>query len=199
MARFAALLLCAVVLVAPASAGTSRYGGTLVVGVSQEPGSLDPTTATTSTAIEILRSMCQPLYDFELNHGTYDYEPVLAASLPKLSDHGLSYTVQLRQGVSFNDGTPLNAAAVVATVNRFMSFPGSLRSSDLADVASVASAGPYTVVYHMKQRDSTFIASASYVLSPTALAPRARTSPRTRCASARSCSTTASWATTSRS
>src|SRR5262249_12323510 len=158
------------VLVAPASARTSGYGGVLVVGVSQEPGSLDPTTETSMTAVEILRAMCLPLYDFELNHGTYVYEPILAASLPKPSDHGLTYTVQLRQGVSFNDGTPLNADAVVATVNRFKSFPGSLRSSDLADVASVSANGPFTVEYHMKQRDSTFIASASWVLSPTALA-----------------------------
>jgi peptide/nickel transport system substrate-binding protein len=170
MARLAALLVCAVVLVAPASARTSRYGGTLVIGVSQEPGSLDPTVATTSTAIEILQSMCLPLYDFALNHGTYQYESVLAASLPELSNHGLSYTVALRQGIVFNDGTPLNADAVVATANRFMTFPGSRRSSDLANVASVTSDGPYTVVYHMRQRDSTLIASASYVVSPTALA-----------------------------
>jgi peptide/nickel transport system substrate-binding protein len=170
MARIAALLVCAVVVVAPASARMSRYGGTLVVGVSQEPASLDPTVATTMTAVEILQSMCLPLYDFALNHGSYQYEPVLATSLPKLSNHGLSYTVQLRQGIVFNDGTPLNADAVVATANRFMTFPGSRRSSDLANVASVTSAGPYTVVYHMKQRDATLIASASYVLSPTALA-----------------------------
>jgi peptide/nickel transport system substrate-binding protein len=168
--RLAALLLYALLLVAPAFAATSRYGGALVIGVSQEPGSLDPTVASTMTAIEILQSMCLPLYSFVLNHGTYTYEPVLASSLPKPSDHGLSYTVHLRQGVSFNDGTPLNADAVVATVNRFMTYPGSLKSSDLANVASVTAAGPYTVVYHMKQRDSTFIASASYVLSPTALA-----------------------------
>jgi peptide/nickel transport system substrate-binding protein len=170
MARLAAVLVCVAVIVAPASARNSRYGGTLVVGVSQEPGSLDPTTATTQTAVEILQSMCLPLYQYALNHGAYEYDPVLAASPPTLSKDKLTYTVQLRQGVSFNDGTPLTADAVVATDNRFMTFPSSRRSSDLSNVGSVTPAGPYSVVFHMKQRDSTFIASASYVLSPAALA-----------------------------
>ena len=43
------------------------------------------------------------------------YEPVLAASPPTPSKDGLSYTILLRKGVLFNDGTPLNADAVVAT------------------------------------------------------------------------------------
>jgi peptide/nickel transport system substrate-binding protein len=153
-----------------AAAENVGYGGTLVVGVTQDPGSLDPTMTSTSTSGEIFQAMCLPLYRFTKNHGTFEYVPVLAASLPTPSKDGLSYTVRLRQGIEFNDGTPLNAGAVVATVNRFLTFPGSTASGSLADVSSVTASGQYTVVYHMKQRDSTFIAAASYVLSPTAIA-----------------------------
>src|SRR5262249_10557356 len=60
-----------------ASAREQRYGGTLAVGVSQEPGSLDPTTVNGNTANEILRAMCLTLYSFVDNHGTDEYAPVL--------------------------------------------------------------------------------------------------------------------------
>ena len=58
-------------------------------------------------------------------------------------------------------------------VQRFMTDPGSLRTGNYASVASVTRAGAYTVVYHLKQRDSTFLGNTS-VLSPTALASRGR-------------------------
>jgi peptide/nickel transport system substrate-binding protein len=160
----------ALVVLAPASAGSGGYGGTLVVGVTQDPGSLDPTMTSTSTSGEIFQAMCLPLYRFTKNRGRFAYVPVLAAALPAPSKDKLSYTVRLRQGIEFNDGTPVNAGAVVATVNRYLTFPGSTAKTALADVSSVTPSGPYTVVYHLKQRDSTFIASASYVLSPTAIA-----------------------------
>jgi peptide/nickel transport system substrate-binding protein len=164
-----AAALAAFVGTCAASAHDVRYGGTLVVGVTQDPGSLDPTATSTSTSGEIIQAMCLPLYRFEKNHGTSAYVPVLAAAIPKVSKDKLSYTVRLRQGIEFNDGTPLNADAVVATVNRFLTYPGSTARTNLADVDRVTRAGPYAVVYHLKQRDSTFIAGASYVLSPTAI------------------------------
>src|SRR5262249_25619015 len=95
--------------------------------------------------------------------------PVLAAALPVLSKDKLSYTIQLQQGVLFNDGTPFNAQAVVASYQRYTTTPGSVRASDFASVASVTATGPYTVVYHLKARDSTFTGNM-YILSPTQLA-----------------------------
>ena len=82
--------------------------------------------------------------------------PVLAAALPVLSKDKLSYTVQLRQGVQFNDGTPFNAQAVVASYQRYITYPGSTRASDFASVDTITASGPYTVVFHLKARDSTF-------------------------------------------
>jgi len=96
--------------------------------------------------------MCQRLYD---RNAKFELVPVLAASLPQLSKDKLSYTIQLRKGVLFNDGTPFDAQAVVATVKQYMN-PESVKASDYASVASVAVTGPYTVVFRMKGRDSTF-------------------------------------------
>ena len=69
----------------------------------------------------------------------------------------------------FNDGTPFNAEAVVATDKRFISYPGSSRANVFTDVGSVTASGPYTVVFHLKAPDATFTGK-TYVLSPSAVA-----------------------------
>jgi peptide/nickel transport system substrate-binding protein len=169
-ARWVVVALAAALIgLPPASARTAHYGGTLVVAVNQDPGTLDPTVSTTSLSVGIDLEMCLSLYEFEPNHGVYEEVPVLAAAPPQISPDKLSYTVKLKQGILFNDGTPLNAQAVVASVQRLMNYPGSNATNSYASVASVNVSGPYTVVYHLKQRDSTFFGNA-YVFSPTALA-----------------------------
>jgi peptide/nickel transport system substrate-binding protein len=170
--RFAVALAvaCGLVSLAPASAGPQKYGGTLVVGQSVgSPGSLDPTVNGSQPLVEILRTMCLRLYEYATNHGKLELEPVLAAAPPVLSADKLHYTIQLRQGIEFNDGTPFNAQAVVTNFQRYTTYPGSIRAGDFADVAGVTATGSYTVVYHLKQRDSTFTGNM-WVLSPTALA-----------------------------
>lgn len=158
-------------MLGPASGRTlahSKYGGTLVVGLSGgDPDTLDPTVNRTPIATNpIFQAMCLTLYDTNSKLQTV---PVLASALPVLSKDKLSYTVALRQGVQFNDGTPFNAQAVVASVQRMISYPGSSRASDFASVAAIDAPGPYTVVYHLKAPDSTFLGNP-YVLSPTQLA-----------------------------
>jgi peptide/nickel transport system substrate-binding protein len=159
----------ALVVLGPAAASSqirSTYGGTLVVGLSRsDPPTLDPTVSKAAGANEIFLTMCLRLYELDAKQQN---TPVLAAALPVLSKDKLSYTVRLRQGVLFNDGTPFNAQAVVATYQRYVTYPGSSRRGDFASVASVAASGPYSVVFHLNARDSTFTGNM-YVLSPTAV------------------------------
>jgi peptide/nickel transport system substrate-binding protein len=49
---------------------------------------------------------------------TMDFVPGLAAALPTMSEDGLSWTFTLKQGVTFHDGTPFNAQAVAANLDR---------------------------------------------------------------------------------
>jgi peptide/nickel transport system substrate-binding protein len=170
LAGLLAVLAMCLVTLGPASAARSGYGGTLVVGeLSGEPDSLDPTVARTGPATEVLNSMCAGLYELEGNHGSLEDAPVLAATPPILSADKLSFTVQLRQGIEFNDGTPLNAQAVVTSYQRYTTYPGSAAGSGFTDITSVTANGPYTVVFHLAQPDSVFTGDMD-VLSPTALA-----------------------------
>jgi peptide/nickel transport system substrate-binding protein len=147
----------------------ARYGGTLVVALATgEPSSIDPTLTTSNSATEVYRAMCQTLY---IRGGRLERVPVLAAGQPVASPDKRTYTVQLRKGIEFNDGTAFNAQAVVATIQRFVNYPGSGLVSDYDNVDSVTPTGQYTVVFHLKQPDAVFLSGdRNYVLSPTAMA-----------------------------
>ncbi len=155
----------------PASARAhvgTKYGGTLVVGLSRgDPVPLDPTMFGDVSSLEINLAICERLYDRDAGQRLV---PLLATAAPTVSKDKLTYTIQLRQGALFNDGTPFNAQAVVFSVQRAMSSPSSPRASDFASVDTVRASGPYTVVYHLKARDSSFIGGNPYVVSPTQVA-----------------------------
>ena len=181
MSRTAASFRLAVVLlvsIAPALGGAAsapaapagHYGGTITIGTSTQPNSLDPTQTNDPGFRRIVPSYCLPLYTYASNHGgPVELDPILAAAPPKISPDKLAYTIQLRQGIQFNDGTPFNAQAVVASFQRYTTYPGSARASDFVGVGSATAAGQYTVVYHLTQRNSAFTGNM-YPLSPAAIA-----------------------------
>ena len=99
----------------------AKYGGTLVVGMAVgEP----PTTSirpwpVPQGAVEVFNTMCRgPLL---ARHQNFKVVPQLASALPTISPDKLTYTIPLRKGVLFNDGTPFNAQAVVTSLERDIS------------------------------------------------------------------------------
>jgi peptide/nickel transport system substrate-binding protein len=126
---------------------------------------LDPTLTHSSVSAEILDTICEGMYRSDLKQNIV---PELAASMPTISADKLTYTVQLRQGIVFNDGTPFNAQAVVTTYQRAMSLIQG--NTTLSYVASVTATGPYTVVFKLKSRFSPMLRLlSSYIESPTQL------------------------------
>jgi peptide/nickel transport system substrate-binding protein len=161
-----------VIVPGAASARTTRYGGTLVVGLNGDPGSLlDPTTTGGGAAASVLQTICERLYAIDAKA---EIVPQLAAALPTISADKLTYTIPLRKGIVFNDGTPFNAQAVVTTLERDMTLPGSILASRLSAVSSVTAPDPNTVVIHLSARDaalpSALTSQAGFVMSPTQLA-----------------------------
>jgi peptide/nickel transport system substrate-binding protein len=152
--------------------GGGNYGGVLTVGLTRGAyDTLDPTTEASFSAVEILRAIAWRLYDFNANGSIY---PELASALPTISSDRRTYTIPLRHGLVFNDGTPFNAEAAVVSLERMINLPGSARASDLTPIDSVTATGQYTVAIHLKQ---PFTRSWG------------RTSAPIRSASARSCTT----------
>jgi peptide/nickel transport system substrate-binding protein len=168
--------LCAAALVAlqgaSAHPGTADgQGGTLVIGLSHgDPDTLDPTLTNSFSSVEVLRSMCERLYDFDARSKVV---PELASRLPRVSKNKLTYTIPLRRGLRFNDGTRFDAEAVRTTLDRDRKLPASARASDLLPIARVTTRGSYAVVIHLTTPFSPLLSTLAtndgIVMSPQAL------------------------------
>jgi peptide/nickel transport system substrate-binding protein len=160
-------------LLGTASARTSKYGGTLVVAQALGiPAILDPTLSVSGTPNEeVFSTICEGLYDVG---GKGQIVPLLASALPTISKDKLTYTIPLRKGILFNDGTPFSAQAVVTTLQRDLTLPGSLRTGDLSAVDSVSATDASTVVIHLKEPFTPLTANltsdAGRIMSPAQLA-----------------------------
>jgi peptide/nickel transport system substrate-binding protein len=90
--------------------------GTLIIAQGTDPTNLDPALATDSPSATVNSHIFETL--FELTpEGTI--EPNLATGYSVSSD-GLTWTLDIRPGVTFHDGTPLTAAHVKASLDRFI-------------------------------------------------------------------------------
>jgi len=89
----------------------------LIVGQVAEPKSLDPHAVTAVNDFRILVNVYDGLVQYKT--GTLQVEPALAKSY-EVSDDGLVYTFTLREGVTFHDGSPLDAEAVVFNFERML-------------------------------------------------------------------------------
>lgn len=118
---------------APALAQEPQRGGTLTVGLHQDPLVVDPIRTGSFTERQFNRLVYEPLFDITPDG---DAVPYLAESF-ELSQDGLTYTIQLRPGIKFHDGTPLNAEAVVANWERFANPENRCRClNDMEEFAS---------------------------------------------------------------
>lgn len=127
----------------------------IVIGLQQEPTSLDPTADATASI------------DGMLSHNVYESLTTVNESgevLPDLaqswtvSDDGLTYTFALAQGVKYHDGTDFDSADVLFAFNRAMAEDSVNPTKKIfKPIESVAAPDPYTVVIKLKKRDAFFL------------------------------------------
>ncbi|MGH2615165.1 MAG: ABC transporter substrate-binding protein, partial [Thermomicrobiales bacterium] len=156
----------------PPVGDSPRPGGTLRVGMPQEPNSFDSILAYNSESWRMA---------FQLYSGlmTYDYDPQvpvpdLADGMPEVSEDGLEYRFRLRSGLKFSNDAPVTAQDVKYSLERCLS--PEWQSWGAAYLFSVAGAEEYntgeaeavegitapdeqTVVFQLKQPDVTFLSA----------------------------------------
>ena len=151
----AMLALVATGLLATGAGGSvaaeSKAGGTLTIGLAEDPDALDPTLARTFVGRMVFLHMCEKLYDL---NARLQIVPQLAAALPSLSGDKKTMTIRIRRGIRFNDGTPLNAAAVKTSLDRHRTLSGSARASEISPITAVQVANNYTVRLRLNARYS---------------------------------------------
>ena len=117
IAKCPAGLLIALLLAANLHGEIGRPGGTLVISEHSEPKTLNPLLASDTPSKTIIGLMTADL--IHINRYTQRTEPALAKSWTASPD-GRHYTVYLRQGVRFSDGSPFNADDVVFSWNAYL-------------------------------------------------------------------------------
>jgi len=102
---------------ASGTAGSPKKGGTLTVELASSPDGLDPGMIGTHAAEEVTNQVYAELVS---QSSTGAYVPWLATSWSSNADASV-WTLNLRHGVTFQDGTPFNAAAVCFNFERAVS------------------------------------------------------------------------------
>jgi peptide/nickel transport system substrate-binding protein len=125
---------------APTGSGSGRRGGILRVGSPPPPTSVEPVTMYDGSAIAIVQLVAEYLIWLD---NDFTLVPKLAESWEP-ADGGKRWTFKLRQGVTFSDGTPLDAAAVKASFDRLLDPKG--KSAALPAFETILSPGGVSVV-----------------------------------------------------
>ncbi|MBD2074411.1 peptide ABC transporter substrate-binding protein [Phormidium sp. FACHB-592] len=139
---------------APDLRSPTAGSGRITLGTTATINTLDPADAYGTFPSSLLYNLSDRLYTYKL--GTTDLEPQLATALPIVSTDGLTYTVPLRKGVVFHDGTSFNAKAMAFSLQRFLQNGGSpsFLLSDL--VETVKPTGAYELTIKLKKPFAAF-------------------------------------------
>jgi peptide/nickel transport system substrate-binding protein len=150
------------------TAATTGSTGTLVVNEAVAPSTLDPAEACGVTDLSVIDQIYATLVQFGTEPGPggttkadqSEVLPYLATSWTT-SDGGTVYTFNLRHGVTFPNGDPLNAAAVKFSLERAITLGGcgTAAVEDLNPdlIKSVQTPSSYVVTITLANPDPEFV------------------------------------------
>jgi peptide/nickel transport system substrate-binding protein len=146
---------------APApAAGQPVTGDWLVRHLLSDPEQLNPLTSNDATASTILGYISESLLDRDPQ--TLALRPLLADSLPTVSDDHLTYTFHLRKDAKFSDGKPVTGQDVLFSIKALKSpkVNAPFQRVYFASITDAVLLDPYTI---------RFTASEPYFLNESVL------------------------------
>jgi peptide/nickel transport system substrate-binding protein len=159
------------------ASGKPVAGDTLTIASPTPPISLNPALNGNGVPLDWFDALAyEPLI---VRHGDNSVEPGLATSWA-YSNHNKRFTLHLRSGVKFTDGTPLTAEAVVKWI-RYYKAKGTF-AFNLSSLSSAVATGPLEVTLNLRSPDPLYpyyldqegvvgnIASAGAVANPGKMA-----------------------------
>jgi peptide/nickel transport system substrate-binding protein len=156
------------------SARASREA--LIWARSSDSATLDPAEVDWGEDAKITQNVFEPLVSFK--HDSVELEGRLATKW-HFSPDGRTITFDLRPGVSFHDGTPFDAEAVVFTFERLRdpSHPHKPKvvpyAANFADIESVKADGPQRAVFTLRNPSAVILHNLTLfgacIVSPAAV------------------------------
>lgn len=165
---------------AQAAASAPVAGGVLKVALDGDPNCVDPHQAGNNTALNVGRQLVDSLTDQDPQSG--DIVPWLASRW-EVDGESRRFTFHLREGVSFSDGTPLDAQAVKANFEQILALGARsiLGSTYLAGLKSIETPEPLTVVVEFNQPNAQFLQATSTMSLGLLAKATLASSPAERC------------------
>lgn len=163
--RMLTAALLAAVMAAPAHAARD-----VVFAVASTFTTTDPYDANDTLSQAMAKSFYEGLFGFDKDMKLI---PVLAESYTASND-GLTYTIKLKQGIKFQDGTDFNAEAVKVNFDRVTDPANKLKRYGLYSIiAKTEAVDDYTARITLKEPFSAFINDLAHpsgvMISPAAL------------------------------
>ena len=107
---------------------SSKEGGTLTGSYASFPDFLDPGMSYTQEGWTAMYNTYLPLLTYAHASGADGSEvvPALAEDLPEITNGGKTYTLNLRKGLEYSDGTPVRASDFASSIERLfkLNSPG---------------------------------------------------------------------------
>lgn len=155
-------LLASVAFALPATAQTK-----LDIAIVGEADTFDPMMSTKDVVSIVTQHFVETLYTFDAN---WAVAPLLATELPAISADGLTYTIGIREGITFHDGSAMDSADVVASLERWKTQ--SPRGKSVADkIASITASGPFEVTIQMNTAYAPLLSLLAFSNSAAAVYP----------------------------
>src|SRR5258705_1269629 len=159
------IAIVAVALAGPATAQDKpRYGGELVFAVPSEPPSYDAHREETFGVIHPLAPHYNTLLRPDPNDRTTSKIVGDLAEPWTISKDGRTYTLKLRHGVKFHDGSEMTSKYANASYDNIIFPPqgvASDRKGEYLDVEAVPAPAPYTIVFPLKGPSGSFLMSVA--------------------------------------
>jgi ABC-type transport system substrate-binding protein len=148
-------------------AGEATRGGVLRAASAVDVTTLDPHAGTSGYDYW----MIYPIYDTLLGYDPETLEPQPGLAESWTLDEPTTLTLNLRQGVTFHDGTPFDAAAVEYNLARVGAQESNIKS-DLVTLERVEVVDDHTVTLHLTEPNAAMLGiladRAGMMVSPTA-------------------------------
>lgn len=137
----------------PAEEGEPQYGGTITIGLEAESNSWLPGETTAANAgLSVMVAIHDPLV---VRTEDGEIEPYLAESAEPNEDY-TRYSLTLRDGITFHDGTALTAEVVKANFDEYLTVPGATTASTFEGVTMEVT-GPLSFDYVLSEPDAAFL------------------------------------------
>lgn len=125
-------------------------GGTLIVGLEADANTLLPGAGTSNT------NVARAIFDgIAIRGSDGEIHPYMAASIEP-NETADEWTVTLREGIEFSDGTPLDAQAVKDNFDNYIDIEGTSMGGTIAPIDELRVDGPLTYTYVLNQANAAF-------------------------------------------